>query len=164
MICEKYSILYRCPLRYKCSCEVQHKIFYSAAEVILKALGKHDTSSHSQDRSCKLAVQQKAALRKAAKCAPNESARQLAQNTQHFSPKSSTPRDPDALRAAQRVVGAQCRALALEQTGGVQLDQSNGAMTRLRETMNLWKLILHHNDPEDDYHVDLHQVVCIGNQ
>jgi hypothetical protein len=147
-----------------CSCEVQHKIFYSAAEVILKASGKHDSASHSQNRSSTLTVQQKAALRKAAKCAPNESARQLARNTQHFSPKSRIPRDVDALRCAQRVVSVQRRSLALEQTGGVHLEKSSGAMTLLGETMDLMTLILRHNDPADDYHLDLHQMVCIGNQ
>jgi hypothetical protein len=58
----------------------------------------------------------------------------------------------------------QCRALGLEQTSGVQLDQSNGAMICLGASLDLAVLIQHHNDPQDDYHINMQQVVCIGNQ
>jgi hypothetical protein len=61
-----------------------------------------------------------------------------------------------AIRFAKLIVGAQCRALALEQTGAVHLDQSNGATTQLE--VDLGALIRCHSDPEEDYHLGLHQV------
>ena len=40
----------------------------------------------------------------------------------------------------------------------------NGSMTRLGARLDLQALIARHNDPADDYHLDLHKVVCIGSQ
>ena len=132
--------------------------------VVLKVSGEHDGSSHVRDQSAHLTVSQKALLRRATKTAPNESARQLVRNSSNFSPDKRTGQDPDSIRSAQRIVSQQRRRLALSQTQGVQLDKSNGAMTRLASELDLAALIARHNDPEDDYHLDLHQVVCIGSQ
>jgi hypothetical protein len=43
-----------------------------------------------------------------------------------------------------------------------QLDPNNGAMTLLSEKIDFAKLTERHNDPEDDYHLDLNSVVCLG--
>ena len=161
---EKYSILYRCPLNYLCGCKVQHKIFYSVGQVVLKASGEHDGSSHIPDKSAHLTNSQKGTLKRSTKSVPNESARQLVRNSINFSPDKRTSQDPSSIRSAQRVVSLQRRALALHNTQGIVLDESNGAMTRLGEKMDLASLIVRHNDPSDEYHLDLHQVVCIGNQ
>ena len=37
-------------------------------------------------------------------------------------------------------------------------------MTRLGARLDLQALIARHNDPANDYHLDLHKVVCIGSQ
>ena len=131
---------------------------------MLKASGVHDGSSHVQDRSSHLTNSQRAALKRSTKSAPNESARQLVRNSNNFSPDKRTGPDLDSIRSARRIVSQQRRILALSNTSGVQLDTTNGAMTRLGGKMDLVRLIARHNDSEDDYHLNLHQVVCIGNQ
>jgi hypothetical protein len=134
------------------------------SDVVLKASGEHDGNSHVQDKSVHLTVSQRSTLKRAIKSAPNESARQLVRNSSNFSPGKRTGQDPDSIRSAQRLIAQERRSLALSHTSGVQLDTSNGAMTQLGDKMALEKLIARHNDPDDDYHLNLHQVVCIGNQ
>jgi hypothetical protein len=134
------------------------------SDVVLKASGEHDGNSHVQDKSVHLTVSQRSTLKRAIKSAPNESARQLVRNSSNFSPGKRTGQDPDSIRSAQRLIAQERRSLALSHTSGVQLDTSNGAMTQLGDRMALEKLIARHNDPDDDYHLNLHQVVCIGNQ
>ena len=131
---------------------------------MLKVSGRHDGNSHNEDRSRYLTVSQRAALKRATKSAPNESARQLVRNSSNFSPEKRTALDPDSIRSAQRVVSKQRRALALKQTQGIRLDKTNGKMTELGEKLDLTMLIARHNDPQDEYHLNLHEVVCIGNQ
>ena len=131
---------------------------------MLKVSGRHDGNSHVDDRSRHLSVAQKAALKRATKSAPNESARQLVRNSSNFSPDKRTGLDPDSIRSAQRVISQQRRALALQHTQGIRLDKTNGKMTELGEKLDLTRLIARHNDPQDDYHLNLHEVVCIGNQ
>ncbi len=84
---------------------MQHKVYYTKGQVVLNASGKHEASIHVNDSSSKLAVSQKAMLavgqkamlRRVTKCLPNETARQLAQNTSNFNPKSSNPQDLNLL-------------------------------------------------------------------
>ena len=49
-------------------------------------------------------------------------------------------------------------------TGGVQLNSEHEKMTQLAASMDLSMYISRHNDPNDDYHLNMHQVVCIGAQ
>ena len=131
---------------------------------MLKVSGRHDGNSHNEDRSRYLTVSQRAALKRATKSAPNESARQLVRNSSNFSPEKRTRLDPDSIRSAQRLVSRQRRALALQHTQGIQLDKTNGKMTQLSEKLDFAALIARHNDPEDEYHLNPHEVVCIGSQ
>ncbi len=82
----------------------------------------------------------------------------------NFSPDKRTPQDPSSIRSAQRVVVKQRREVALRNTQGVKLDETNGPMTRLCNKIDFENLIARHNDPADDYHLDLHSVVCLGAQ
>ena len=53
----------------------------------------------------------------------------------------------------------QRREIALRNTHGVKLDETNGPMTRLCNKIDFENLIARHNDPADEYHFDLHSVV-----
>jgi hypothetical protein len=44
------------------------------------------------------------------------------------------------------------------------MGETNGPMTQLCNTIDFKYLIARHNDPADDYHLDLHSVVCLGAQ
>lgn len=121
-------------------------------------------SSHSQDASKHLTVAQRGMLRTSVKCAPNATGREHVRNSQHFSPGKRTPQDPKAIRAAQRLACNERARLARGQTCGVVLTPEHGSLTQLAESMDLLAWIKRHNDPDDEYHLDLHQVVCIGSQ
>jgi hypothetical protein len=65
---------------------------------------------------------------------------------------------------AQRFVSQERRKLALPQTQGVKLDKTSGSMARLGAKFDLARLIAKHNDERDDFHFDLHTIICIGSQ
>ncbi len=46
----------------------------------------------------------------------------------------------------------------------ITLDGSEGSMNRLADSISLVKLLKRHNDPADSYHMDEHEVVCVGHQ
>ncbi len=49
-------------------------------------------------------------------------------------------------------------------TPGVLLDGSEGSMIELAESLSLQRFIDRHNDPDDPYHLDPHEVVCCSFQ
>ncbi len=49
-------------------------------------------------------------------------------------------------------------------TPGVLLDGSGGSMIELAESLSLQRFIDRHNDPEDPYHLDPHEIVCCAFQ
>ncbi len=51
-----------------------------------------------------------------------------------------------------------------ERVSGIDLDDTEGSMNQLADSICLIKLIARHNDPADDFHMDEHQVVQFGHQ
>ncbi len=47
---------------------------------------------------------------------------------------------------------------------GINIDGTDGSMNRLVNSIFLIKLIARHNDPADDFHMDEHQVIQVGQQ
>ena len=161
----KWQTLLRCPLKYLCGCKVSHKLFFAKDKVVLKASGEHTATSHIQDKNKQnLTVAQKAQLKISVKCAPTATGREHARNTSNFSPGKQTPRDSYAMRSAQRVVSKERRKLARKVTGGLEVNSEHGKMSLLDASMDLTMFIKRHNDQNDDFHLDMHQVVCIGAQ
>jgi len=160
----KSQFTYTCPLAYCCGCDVKFKICRSMDAMILMSSGVHTGSSHVKDSSVCLKVSHKASLKRLTKCAPNESARQLVRNSSNLSPDRRVNLSPKSVHRAQRIIGLERRRIAQVNSQGVKLDQTFGSMIRLRESLDLQAFIDRHNDPDDDFHLDLHQVVCIGNQ
>jgi hypothetical protein len=101
-------------------------------------------------------------LKRSTKSVPNETGRAHVRNSCNFSPDKRTPQDPSSIRSAQQVVVKQRREIALKNTHGVKLDDTNGALTLLCNKIDFINLIARHNDPADKYHLDLHSVVCLG--
>ncbi len=162
---DKCQILLRCPLNSLCGCKVCHKLFYTKDKVVLKASGKHTATSHIQDKSKQnLTVSQKTQLKLSVKCVPTATGREHARNTSKFSPGKQTPRDSYTIRSAQPLVSKERQKLAWKVTGGLELNSEHGIMTLLASSMDLTMFIKQHNDPNDDFHLDMHQVVCIGSQ
>jgi hypothetical protein len=120
--------------------------------------------SHVEDKSKYLTNAQKASLKLLTKSAPNETDRAHVCNSYNFSLNKRTPQDPSSIRSAQRVVVKQRREIALRNTQGVKLDETNCPMPRLCNKIDFENLIAQHNYPANDYHLDLHSVVCLGAQ
>ncbi len=51
-----------------------------------------------------------------------------------------------------------------ERVPGIALDGTEGSMNGLAYSIYLIKLIVRHNAPVDDFHMDEHQVVQVGHQ
>ncbi len=130
----------------------------------LRSAGTHDGMSHVEDKSKYLTNAPIASLKRSTKSAPNETGRKHVRNSCNFSPDKRTPQDPTSIRCAQRVVVRQRRAIALINTQSVKLDDTNGALTRLCNKLDFINQIARHNDPADEYHLDLHSVICLGAQ
>ncbi len=79
--------------------------------------GKHDGNSQVETAReivyQKLSLSQTGALRRATMGAANETARQIAHNSNNFSQDKHTPSDPTSILVAQRFVSQECRKLAL---------------------------------------------------
>ncbi len=112
----------------------------------------------------KLSLTQTGALRLATKVSPNETARQIARNSSNLSPDKRMPSDPSSIQAAQSFVSQELRKLALQQTQEAKLDKTSGSMARLGAQFDLARLISKHNNEGDDFHFDLHTIICIGSQ
>ena len=70
----------------------------------------------------------------------------------------------ELFRSTQRVVYTQRSETNAARLSGVKLDGSNGTMTQLADKMDLLKILEKHNDPDDPYHLNLHEVVSLGAQ
>jgi hypothetical protein len=134
---KKKHIMHWCPLVYLCSCKVQFKPCFTRDNVELSSSGAHDGMSHVQDNSKYLTIAQKAPLKLSTKSARNETGRAHVLN---FIPDKRTLQDPSSIRNAQRVAVKQRRDIALSNTLGVMLDETNGAMTLLCEKNDFEKL------------------------
>ncbi len=51
-----------------------------------------------------------------------------------------------------------------EMIPGIVIDDTEGSMNRLANSICFLKLIARHNDPKDDFHMDEHQVVQVCHQ
>jgi hypothetical protein len=56
------------------------------------------------------------------------------------------------------------KEIMVERVPGIDIDDTEGSMNRLADSICLIKLIARHNDPVDDFHMDEHQVVLVCNQ
>jgi hypothetical protein len=71
----------------------------------------------------------------------------------------------DLFRSVQRVVHAQeAETHSARFHGGVKVDGTNGKMTEFADKIDLMKALERHNDPNDLYHLDMHEVVSLGTQ
>ena len=81
-------------------------------------------------------------------------------NLKHFSPGKHVPHDQRSSAALGRLVQSTRRQILGESLPrGVDLDGTEGAMTKLAEAINFKALILRHNDTSDPFHLDEHMTV-----
>ena len=125
--------------------------------------GEHTAESHSGGKGL-LTVKQQHAIRTAVRSAPLQSGGAVHANLKNFSPGRHVPTDRRSMEAVARRVRKERKELMAERVPGQKIDGSEGAMTKLAMALSLKTAIERHNDPNDDYHMDAHQVVCCGYQ
>ena len=130
--------------------------------VILLGSGVHNSSSHLQSRAKYLSNTQKTALKLATKCAPTETPRQIRRNMENLLEDQHIAHD--LFRSVQRVVHAQKAETHSARLHGVKMDGTNGKMTAFADKIDLLRALERHNDPNDPYHLDMHEVVSLGAQ
>jgi hypothetical protein len=120
-------------------------------------------TSHTKSSGI-LNPKQRGAVERAARSAPLAIGTQIHASMQNFSPGRHIPYDRRSRNAVDRLVRKTRRGVMERRIGGIDLDGSEGAMNKLAESLSLVKLLEKHNDPDDPFHMNEHQPVCVGHQ
>jgi hypothetical protein len=78
------------------------------------------------------------------------------------SPGKHLPYDRRTQGAVGRLVRKTRRDVMAKRVPGVGVDGSEGSMNRLAESLSFSKFIERNNDPDDTFHLEEHQPVCLG--
>jgi hypothetical protein len=156
--------IYKCPMNVRAGCRCMLRLVRCNDFMELQRSElRHQADSHEQDCSKRLKYAQMVAIREAVVTAPQLSAVQLRRNMlQHDSPTKTIP--PELLRSVRHQVYRTRKELGARQLKGFELDDSFGKLQEFADT-HMWStLVLKHNDPEDDFHIGLHDFCVIGHQ
>jgi hypothetical protein len=130
---------------------------------MLYVSGEHTPDSHKGGKGT-LTVKQQVSIRTAVRCAPHQTGTAVQANLKNLSPDRRVRSDRRSKEALDRLVRKERKTLMAERIPGQMLDDTEGSMTKLAKSLSLKTLIKRHNDPADSYHMDAHQVVCLGFQ
>jgi hypothetical protein len=156
---------FHCPYRFKCDCYVALSLKYYPDTIVLLQAGNHDLTSHAAGKKKSLlSVKQRAAVKRSARSAPLQVGRQIHDGMLDFSPGKRIPYDQRSQNAVKRLVRKTRKDVMAQRIPGVGVDGTEGSMNRLAESLSLAKFIERHNDPDDPFHLDEHQPVCVGHQ
>jgi hypothetical protein len=125
--------------------------------------GEHTLDSHKGGKGL-LTVKQQVSIRTAVRCAPLQTGSAVLANLKNFSPDRRVRGDKRSKSVLDRMVRRGRKKLMAERTPGYRVYETKGAMTKLAKSLSLKTAIKRHNDPADSYHMDAHQVVCLGFQ
>jgi hypothetical protein len=154
--------VFTCPYRFKCGCYCALSV-KTFSDKIGALAGEHTAPSHSRS-SCTLSVKQRSAVKRAVRSSPHSVGSQVQASLENFSPGKRVPFDRRSQKAVARLVRSERKEIMAERVPVIDLDNSEGAMNRLADSICLIKLFVRHNDPADDFHMDEHQVVQVGHQ
>ncbi len=155
--------VFTCPYRFKrgCYCALSVKTFADKVEVALA--GEHTADSHFRSSGI-LSVKQRTAVNRAMRSSPQLVGSQVHAGLENFSPGKHIPFDSRSQKAVARLVRSERKEIMAERVPCIDLDNSEGAMNRLADSISLVKLLARHNDPADESHMNEHQVVQVGYQ
>ena len=155
--------VFTCPYRFKCGCycALSVRTFHDKVEVALA--GEHTASSHSRSSGI-LSVKQRSAVKRAVRSSPHSVGSQVHASLENFSPGKRVPFDSQSQKAVAHLVRSERKEIMAERIPAIDLDNTEGAMNRLADSICLVKLLARHNDPADEFHMDEHQVVQVGHQ
>ena len=154
---------YHCPFRNKCGCVFAISVKSYRDRVMLYVSGEHTQDSHKAGKGI-LSVKQQHAIDTAVRSSPLMTGSTVHANLKNFSPGRQVPTERRSMEAVNRLVRKQRKSLMAARIPGQSIDGSEGSMTKLAKSLSLKTALKRHNDPEDEYHMDAHQVVCLGFQ
>jgi hypothetical protein len=159
------SLQLHCPFRHKCNCYVAIKLMKYPDKTVMMQAGDHTCESHVGKQRGVLTVKQRGAVVRAARAAPLSVGRQVHDGLLDDSPGKRVPFDKRSQSAVNRLVRKVRGQVMEERLGpGIDVDGTEGSMNRLAESLSLAAFIKRHNDPEDEFHLEPHQPVCVGHQ
>jgi hypothetical protein len=155
--------VFTCPYQFKCGCycALSVKLFSDKVEVALA--GEYTASSHSRSSGI-LSVKQRSAVKRAVRSSPHSVGSQVQASLENLSQVNRVPFDSRSQKPVARLVRSERKEIMAESVPGIDLDDTEGAMNRLANSICLIKLLARHNDPADDFHMDEQQVVQVGHQ
>jgi hypothetical protein len=154
---------FNCPYRFRCKCYVALSVKEYRDRYVFLQAGEHTMTSHAKSSGI-LNPKQRGAVERAARSAPLALGTKIHTSMQNFSPGRHIPYDRRSRKAVDRIVRKTRRDVMERRVGGIDVDGSEGAMNKLAESLSLVKLLERHNDPDDPFHMDEHQPVCVGHQ
>jgi hypothetical protein len=157
---EKFKV-YKCPMCYRCGCDARIRITTGPEFTQIEKHGEHNPNSHDEDKSKYLKHDQIVAVSDAVTIAPNISAAVLRRNLLMVD-APGTSIGTDMLRSVRYRVMASRKKLSNSQMEGHGLDGTFGSLSRFAERLKLSHHIARHNDPNDDFHIDIFSPVVIG--
>ena len=141
------TVQYHCPYRYKCGCYVALKVQQYPDRVVLLQSGEHTLDSHVGRQRGKLSVKQRGAVKRAARAAPLAVGKQIHDGLLDLSPGKHIPFDRSSQRAVARLVRKTRKDVMAERLQGIEVDDTEGSMNRLAESLSLSKFLERHNNP-----------------
>jgi hypothetical protein len=111
-----------------------------------------------------LTVKQLEAVESSVRSAPLAVGSQVHVNLKNFSPGKHVASDKASQAKVARLVRQHSKELMAARIPGINLDDAEGAMVRLAQSLSLSRHIKKHNDPADPYHLNEHQTFCLGYQ
>ena len=152
---------YRCPLAHRTGCPHKLRVQHYAGVVHIEATEGHEGWQHMDKNNKILSWRQVNAIAAAVQTAPNQAPASIRRNLQNFDSPSKKV-TPDLLPAVRRLVKNVRESITRVNLAGVEVDGSYGSLTQLCEAIKFRELIKRHNDPDNDYHIDMFETVCIG--
>ena len=154
---------FNCPYRLKCDCFVAISVRTFSDKVQLFVSGEHTKDSHASGKGI-LTVKQRSAIETSVLSHPLALGSQVRVNLKNLSPGKHVPCDRRSRNAVDRLVRQKRKMLMASRVPGVAIDDTEGAMTRLSQSLSFLRHINKHNDPADPFHFQLHEPYCLGYQ
>ena len=155
------TTLYHCPFNARCECAVKFRVVWQGEDWTLQCQGKHTPESNANENVSRGFTLQERAIQQVVRANPLASSTELLRNLDLQ--EKAVYVSPTKSRAVARLT-TQARAEVMERyTGGKEVKDTQGALTRTCKDIYLVDPIEEHNR-QGGKHLQLHEPVCLGYQ